>query len=49
MAEVKTKARVKEIARMLGGQGDSATALAKTMLSGKAAASRESVAGARAD
>ena len=32
MSEVKTKARVKEIARMLGGQGESATALAKTML-----------------
>ena len=40
LAEVKTKARVREIARMLGGQGDSAIALAKTMLSGKAVAAR---------
>ena len=39
LGEVKTKARVKEIARMLGGQSDSALALAKTLLSGKAAAS----------
>ncbi len=44
LTEVKTKARVKEIARMLGGQGDSATALARTMLSGKKAAVREPVA-----
>ena len=40
LAEVKTKARVKEIARMLGGQGDSAMALARTMLSGKSAGSQ---------
>ena len=39
LSEVKTKARVKEIARMLGGQGDSATALARTMLSGKSVGS----------
>lgn len=37
LSEVKTKARVKEIARMLGGQSDSALALAKSLLSGKAA------------
>ncbi len=37
LTEVKTKARVKEIARMLGGQSDTALALAKTLLSGKAA------------
>ncbi len=36
LGEVKTKARVREIARMLGGQSDSAIALAKTLLSGKA-------------
>jgi DNA repair protein RecN (Recombination protein N) len=36
--EVKAKARVREIARMLGGQSDSALALAKTLLSGKATA-----------
>ena len=35
LTEVKTKARVREIARMLGGQGDSALALAKTMLGGR--------------
>ena len=38
LSEVKTKVRVREIARMLGGQSDSALALAKTLLSGKAAA-----------
>ena len=38
LAEVKAKVRQKEIARMLGGQSDSALALAKTLLSGKAAA-----------
>ena len=38
LSEVKTKARIREIARMLGGQSDSALALAKTLLSGKAAA-----------
>ena len=37
LGEVKTKARVREIARMLGGQSDSAVALAKNLLSGKAA------------
>ena len=36
LGEVKTKARVREIARMLGGQSDSAIALARTLLSGKA-------------
>ena len=35
LGEVKTKARVKEIARMLGGQSDTALALAKTLLGGK--------------
>ena len=30
--EVKTKARVKEIARMLGGQSDATMALAKALL-----------------
>ena len=39
LSEVKTKVRVREIARMLGGQSDSALALAKTLLSGKAAVS----------
>ena len=39
LSEVKTKVRVREIARMLGGQSDSALALAKTLLSGKAAMS----------
>ncbi len=38
LTEVKSKARVREIARMLGGQSDSALALAKTMLGGKKAA-----------
>ena len=37
LGEVKAKVRMKEIARMLGGQSDSALALAKTLLSGKAA------------
>jgi DNA repair protein RecN (Recombination protein N) len=37
LGEVKTKARVREIARMLGGQSESALALAKTLLSGKMA------------
>ena len=37
LSEVKAKVRVKEIARMLGGQSDSALALAKNLLSGKAA------------
>ena len=44
LSEVKTKARVKEIARMLGGQSDSALALAKTLLSGKVAAPKKEVA-----
>ena len=38
LAEVKTKARVKEIARMLGGQSETALALAKSLLGGKTAA-----------
>ncbi len=38
LGEVKTKARVREIARMLGGQSESALALAKTLLNGKAVA-----------
>ena len=41
LGEVKAKVRQKEIARMLGGQSDSALALAKTLLSGKAAAQVE--------
>ncbi len=41
LGEVKTKARVREIARMLGGQSESAVALARTLLSGKAAAAEK--------
>jgi DNA repair protein RecN (Recombination protein N) len=35
LSEVKAKARIAEIARMLGGQGEAALALAKTLLAGK--------------
>jgi DNA repair protein RecN (Recombination protein N) len=35
LSEVKAKARVGEIARMLGGQGEPAVALAKTLLAGR--------------
>jgi DNA repair protein RecN (Recombination protein N) len=35
LAEVKGKARASEIARMLGGQGEPALALAKTLLAGR--------------
>lgn len=38
LTEVRTKERAKEIARMLGGQNEKSLALAKTLLSGKAAA-----------
>ena len=44
LGEVKAKARVREIARMLGGQSDSALALAKTMLGGKKTAAAAAVA-----
>ena len=37
LGEVKTKARIKEIARMLGGQSDTTLALAKSLLGGKTA------------
>ncbi len=46
LGEVKTKARVKEIARMLGGQSDATMALAKSLLSGKTAAAEKAAAGA---
>ena len=44
LTEVKTKTRVKEIARMLGGQSDRSLALAKSLLSGKAATPKKEVA-----
>ena len=45
LSEVKTKERVREIARMLGGQSDTAIALAKTMLGGKAEGGRRKAEG----
>lgn len=42
--EVKTKARVREIARMLGGQSDATMVLAKALLAGKTGATEKAAA-----
>lgn len=41
LSEVKTKERIREIARMLGGQNEKSLALAKTLLSGKRSSDKE--------